>query len=109
MRIGLIAVVAVLCVAATACAGGGGKPSAAKAPTASRIPSRPILAAASPRPSPSPSQVASGPLVYAAIGASDTVGVGAADPAREGWVPRLAGMLGPKVQLHNLGVSGTVL
>jgi len=46
---------------------------------------------------------------YVAIGASDSVGVGANDPATEGWVPRLATRLGPDVQLVNLGVSGSTL
>jgi len=46
---------------------------------------------------------------YVAIGASDAVGVGAADPATEGWVPRFAAHLGSNVQLVNLGVSGSTL
>jgi acyl-CoA thioesterase I len=50
-----------------------------------------------------------GPLVYVAIGASETVGVGANDPARDGWVPQLAQLLGPDTHLSNLGVSGTLL
>src|SRR5438105_366369 len=46
---------------------------------------------------------------YVAIGASDSVGVGANDPASEGWVPRFGARLGPDVQLVNLGVSGSTL
>lgn len=46
---------------------------------------------------------------YVAIGASDSVGVGAGDPATEGWVPRFAARLGPDAQLVNLGVSGSTL
>lgn len=49
------------------------------------------------------------PLTYVAIGASDAVGVGASDPAREGWVPRLGERLGPDTRVVNLGVSGTIL
>lgn len=49
------------------------------------------------------------PLTYVAIGASDTVGVGARDPEREGWVPRFAAGLGPNVRTINLGVSGSTL
>ena len=49
------------------------------------------------------------PLVYVAIGASDTVGVGAADPAREGWVPLLHRRLPPDTRLVNLGISGSLL
>jgi lysophospholipase L1-like esterase len=94
------------------CQGGQAQPPATAAPT-SRPTAPPILAPsrASPGalpsslPSPSPEHV----LAYDAIGASDTVGVGADDPAHNGWVPRLAQLLGPDVHVHNLGVSGTLL
>ncbi|HEX2173971.1 MAG TPA: SGNH/GDSL hydrolase family protein [Dehalococcoidia bacterium] len=46
------------------------------------------------------------PLVYVALGASDSVGVGTADPAQEGWVPQLHSRLPPGTRLVNLGVSG---
>jgi lysophospholipase L1-like esterase len=49
------------------------------------------------------------PLTYVAIGASDAVGVGASDPATNGWVPLFASKLGPSVRLVNLGVSGSTL
>jgi lysophospholipase L1-like esterase len=49
------------------------------------------------------------PLTYVAIGASDAVGVGASDPATQGWVPRLGAQLGPNVHVVNLGVSGSTL
>jgi lysophospholipase L1-like esterase len=49
------------------------------------------------------------PLTYVAIGASDAVGVGARDPEREGWVPRLGARLGADVRVINLGVSGSTL
>jgi acyl-CoA thioesterase-1 len=49
------------------------------------------------------------PRTYVAIGASDSVGVGANDPATEGWVPRFGGRLGRDVQIINLGVSGSTL
>lgn len=49
------------------------------------------------------------PLTYVAMGASDAVGVGATDPAREGWVPQLAARLGPNTRLVNLGVDATTL
>jgi len=48
-------------------------------------------------------------VTYVAIGASDSVGVGAANPARDGWVPRLARLLGADTRLVNLGVSGSLL
>jgi lysophospholipase L1-like esterase len=44
-----------------------------------------------------------------AIGASDAVGVGTANPDTEGWVPRFAAALGPNVRVVNLGVSGSTL
>ncbi len=46
---------------------------------------------------------------YVAIGASDSVGIGANDPVAEGWVPRFGARLGPDVQVVNLGVSGSTL
>ena len=49
------------------------------------------------------------PRTYVAIGASDAVGVGASDPATEGWVPRFGARLGSDVQIVNLGVSGSTL
>jgi lysophospholipase L1-like esterase len=49
------------------------------------------------------------PVTYVAIGASDAVGIGAANPETDGWVPRLATDLGPDVHVVNLGVSGSTL
>src|SRR5258706_13790487 len=49
------------------------------------------------------------PVTYVAIGASDAVGVGAKDPATEGWVPRLGARLGPEARVVNLGVRGSRL
>jgi len=49
------------------------------------------------------------PLVYVALGASDAVGVGATDPATDGWVPQLHSKMPPGTQLVNLGVSGSLL
>jgi lysophospholipase L1-like esterase len=49
------------------------------------------------------------PISYVALGASDAVGVGAADPEREGWVPRLFERLPAGSRLANLGVSGSRL
>jgi lysophospholipase L1-like esterase len=49
------------------------------------------------------------PVIYTAIGASDALGVGATDPATEGYVPRLIARL-PKGSLAlNVGVSGILL
>src|SRR5579872_4799552 len=49
------------------------------------------------------------PLTYVAIGASDAVGVGAANPETDGWVPQLGDRLGPDTRVVNLGVSGSTL
>ncbi|MCC6176519.1 MAG: hypothetical protein IT305_14525 [Chloroflexi bacterium] len=48
------------------------------------------------------------PLTYAAIGASDTVGVGAAVPEHENWAAVLYRRLPPGSRLLNLGVSGSI-
>lgn len=48
-------------------------------------------------------------LVYVAIGASDAVGIGADDPAAEGWVPQLAARFPADTRVLNLGISGITL
>ena len=52
---------------------------------------------------------AAAPAVYVALGASDTVGVGATRPAREGWAPLFHAGLPEGARLVNLGVSGATL
>lgn len=49
------------------------------------------------------------PLVYAAIGASDVVGVGARDPSSESWVELLARYLPADTRLVKLGRNGITL
>jgi len=49
------------------------------------------------------------PLRYVAIGASDTVGVGAGTPEQESWPAVLHRQLPPGSQLVNLGISGSLL
>jgi len=46
------------------------------------------------------------PLRYVAIGASDTVGAGVANPLEQGWVSVLHDALPADTQLVNLGVNG---
>lgn len=46
------------------------------------------------------------PAVYAALGASDTLGIGADDPDTEGWVKVFHQRLPEGTVLHQLGVSG---
>jgi acyl-CoA thioesterase I len=58
---------------------------------------------------PTPTATPVPPVIYTAIGASDALGVGATDPATEGYVPRLIARL-PKGSLAlNVGVSGILL
>ena len=45
---------------------------------------------------------------YVAIGASDTVGVGATDPATGSWPARVAKLLPPGSAFVNVGVSGSL-
>ena len=47
--------------------------------------------------------------LYVAIGASDSVGTGARDPATQGWVPVLHGRMPAGTRLANLGISGLKL
>jgi acyl-CoA thioesterase-1 len=55
-------------------------------------------------PAPSPSAA----VRYVAIGASDTVGVGAIDPATGSWPARVARLMPPGSAFVNLGVSGSI-
>lgn len=48
-------------------------------------------------------------IVYVALGASDTVGVGAANPARDNWTAQIARRLPPGSRYVNLGHSGSTL
>ncbi|MGH8893281.1 MAG: SGNH/GDSL hydrolase family protein [Actinomycetes bacterium] len=56
-----------------------------------------------PTPTPEP------PQVYVAVGASETVGVGAADPAREAWPALLRDREMPDARYVNVGVSGATV
>jgi lysophospholipase L1-like esterase len=55
-------------------------------------------------PAPSPSAA----VRYVAIGASDTVGFGAIDPATGSWPARVARLMPPGSAFVNLGVSGSI-
>jgi acyl-CoA thioesterase-1 len=83
------------------------------APTAAPSPTSPPRPPTIGPPTPSPTAGTvfnkDRPIVYAAIGASDTVGVGAPDPARDGWVPQLLRRMPPGSKLVNLGISGARL
>lgn len=79
----------------------------AAAPSASApAPTPTATVRATSTPSPSPASTAA--VRYVAIGASDSVGVGAADPATGSWPARVARLLPPGSAFVNLGVSGSV-
>jgi lysophospholipase L1-like esterase len=58
------------------------------------------------RPAASPTATRAASVVYVALGASDAVGVGAADPNTQGYVPVLISRLPKDADALNLGVSG---
>jgi len=61
---------------------------------------------------PQPTAVQQNPpshLLYVAIGASDTFGLGADDPQTENWAADLARELGSSTRLINLGIPGITL
>lgn len=50
-----------------------------------------------------------GPFTYVAIGASDAVGVGAACPATQGYVPLLGTRMPHNAKVVNLGIAGATV
>ena len=97
MRVILVA----LCLTVAACSA----PPTAVATTRARTPA-PTLFITTTAPTTSPSATASA-FRYVAIGASDTVGVGAADPRTGSWPARIAARLPAATDYVNLGVSGS--
>ena len=75
--------------------------SAATTPTATRA----VTVAPTATPTSTP---ATATVRYVAIGASDTVGVGATDPTSGSWPARIAALLPPGGAFVNLGVSGSI-
>ena len=75
--------------------------SAATTPTATRA----VTVAPTAGPTSTP---ATATVRYVAIGASDTVGVGATDPTSGSWPARIAALLPPGSAFVNLGVSGSI-
>ena len=71
-------------------------------------PVRSSAATVSPTTTPTPTPTASPAVRYVAIGASDTVGIGATDPATGSWPARVAMLLPPGSAFVNVGVSGSV-
>ena len=80
------------------------------APAAQPSPTRGPTASPSPAPSSAPATATVGPgTKYVAIGASDTVGVGASDPAKGSWPALLAARLpAGSPPYTNLGVAGSL-
>ena len=99
-------IVLVLVISA-ACGSSAAQPTATPAP---RTPSPTLFITTSP-PTPSPTASPSPDpraLRYVAIGASDTVGIGASDPVAGSWPSRLAARLPTGSEYVNLGVSGSL-
>ena len=88
----------------TACSGPppGAATAAPAPPAASTLATVTLSPAATPTPSPTAA------IRYVAIGASDTVGVGASDPATGSWPARIAKLLPPGSAFVNVGVSGSI-
>jgi lysophospholipase L1-like esterase len=81
-------------------------PATASAPAPS--PAATVATTTTPIPTPTPTPTASPAVRYVAIGASDTVGIGATDPATGSWPARVATLLPPGSAFVNVGVSGSI-
>ncbi len=88
-------------VASVACANAG-RAAPSVSPTRSSAVTVPVT------PSPTPAPTATPAVRYVALGASDTVGVGATDPTNGSWPARVAALLPPGSAYVNLGVSGSI-
>ena len=93
-----------LALLVTACS--GPPPRATTATPATTPPS--TLAAVTLSPTAIPTTSPTALVRYVAIGASDTVGVGASDPATGSWPARVATLLPPGSAFVNVGVSGSI-
>ncbi len=56
-----------------------------------------------------PAQTHNDQIIYVALGASDTFGIGTDDPYHENWASDLATLLGPRYHLVNLGIPSITL
>ena len=89
---------------ATGCSG----PPPRAGATASATPTSSTVARVTLSPTVTPTATATAAIRYVAIGASDTVGVGASDPATGSWPARVAKLLPPGSAYVNVGVSGSI-
>src|SRR5262249_5626610 len=83
-------------------------PTQAQARTPSIAPVSTPRPTSTPTPSPSPRASAATQIRYVAIGASDSVGVGARDPATGSWPARVAALLPPGSAYRNVAGSGSL-
>jgi lysophospholipase L1-like esterase len=106
----LFQVAALVLLATTGCAAAA-KPSPAP-PSSAPASTAAATVASTPTPTPTPTASASpapaNAVRYVAVGASDTVGVGATDPTTGSWPARIAALLPAGSAYVNLGVSGSV-
>jgi lysophospholipase L1-like esterase len=106
----LFQVATVVLLATTGCAAAA-KPSPAP-PSSAPASTAAATVASTPTPTPTPTASASpapaNAVRYVAVGASDTVGVGATDPTTGSWPARIAALLPAGSAYVNLGVSGSV-
>ncbi len=101
MRVLVVFPLALLALAAC------GSPQQAR-PSATPARSTPATVAPTTAPTATPTAAPASAVRYVAIGASDTVGVGATDPTTGSWPARVAALLPQGSAFVNLGVSGSV-
>ena len=99
-------VVFLVVTALASCSGTTRAPATATAPATSRAVT--VAPTTTPTPATTTTPTASPAVRYVAIGASDTVGIGATDPATGSWPARVAALLPPGSAFVNVGVSGSV-
>lgn len=97
-----------LTIALAGCAAPSRPPTAATPAGTTAATVAPTVSTAVSTSTPLPSAAATVTVRYVAIGASDTVGVGASDPTTGSWPARVAVLLPPGGAFVNLGVSGSV-
>lgn len=96
-------------LAMVACSGPAAVATPSASPGFTQAPPPATVGPASTATSPAPVTARpSGVIHYVAVGASDTVGVGALDPVRGSWPARIAALLPAGSTYSNLGVSGSL-
>ena len=108
MRAITLFLMASLVISATTTCGAPVSSSSSGAPVSSSTPARSSTATVPVTSTPRPTPAATPAVRYVAIGASDTVGIGATDPTTGSWPARVAALLPSGSAYVNLGVSGSV-